>query len=321
VNHLDVLIVGAGPTGLTLACDLARWGVTCRIIDQADGPQVGSRGFALKPRTLDVLDDLGVVDRVAQAATDHTPIRFHLGQSLLFDLSVPPAQPTSQRPHPNAMSLPQWRTEAILRDRLAELGGKVEFGCRLTDLRLNDDGVTVTLERDATTETVHTAYLVGADGGRSFVRRHLGLAFTGATDDDTRALLADVHVQGLTHPDAVHLWMAAALPVGIATLALAGSPLAMAPLVFLSGMPIAPLIATLNEIAGSIAVAGTETETFTWPLTSLVIGAALGAALAGALADGPGWRAAVAAATLAAVLGAFVTLRRRATLARPAFTG
>jgi 2-polyprenyl-6-methoxyphenol hydroxylase-like FAD-dependent oxidoreductase len=209
LNHTDVLIVGAGPTGLTLACDLARWGITCRIVDQGSGPQVGSRGFALKPRTLDVLDALGVAARVAQVAANHTPIRFHLGQPLLFDLSVPPARPTPQRPHPNALSLPQWRTEAILRDRLAELGGKVEFGCRLNGFRPDDDGVTVTLERDGATETVRAAYLVGADGGRSFVRRHLGLTFEGATNEDTRALLADVHVRGLAHPDAVHLWMGA----------------------------------------------------------------------------------------------------------------
>ena len=209
MNHTEVLIVGGGPTGLTLACDLARWGISCRIVEQDSVPQAGSRGFAVKPRSLDVLDDLGAVDRVAQAAVDHTPIRFHLGEPLLFDLSVPPARPTPHRPHPNALSLPQWRTEEILRDRLAELGGKVEFGCRLADLHPDDEGVTATLERDGATETLRVDYLVGTDGGRSFVRRHLGLTFEGATSEDTRALLADVNVQGLAHSDAVHLWMAA----------------------------------------------------------------------------------------------------------------
>ncbi|WP_436762928.1 FAD-dependent monooxygenase [Streptosporangium sp. V21-05] len=204
-----VLIVGAGPTGLTLACDLARRGIPCRIIEQSPVPQTGSRGFTLKPRTLEVLNDLGAADRVVAAAAIQSRIRFHLGEPLLFDLDVPPAPPSEQRPYPNALALPEWRTEAILRERLAELGGEVDFGCRLIDFRSDDDGVTTTLERDGAAHTLRTTYLVGADGGRSLVRRHLGLAFTGSTDEDTRALLADVRVQGLDQSEAVHFWMTA----------------------------------------------------------------------------------------------------------------
>jgi MFS family permease len=123
----------------------------------------------------------------------------------------------------------------------------------------------------------------------------------------------------------VHLWAAAAVPVGMGTLALAGSPLAMCLLVVLAGLPIAPLIATRNELAGMVALPGSETESFTWPLTALVSGVALGAAAAGALADGPGWRASVLAAVAAAALGALVSVARRATLqpaqqAEPALT-
>ncbi|NKY50907.1 FAD-dependent monooxygenase [Nocardia vermiculata] len=209
MDRTQVLIVGAGPTGLTLACELARWGIDCRIVEQQSVPPSGSRGFALKPRTLDVLDDLGVAERVARESLDHTPIRFHLGAPLLFELRVPAAVPTPQRPHPNVLSLPQWRTEAILRDRLAELGGKVEFGSRLVAFTDTGDGVTAQLQGDGGTETIRSDYLVGADGGRSGVRRHLGLPFEGTTNDDARALLADVRVDGLSHPDAVHLWMAA----------------------------------------------------------------------------------------------------------------
>ncbi|MBF6413879.1 FAD-dependent monooxygenase [Nocardia cyriacigeorgica] len=207
MDRTQVLIVGAGPTGLTLACELARWGVDCRIMEQQSAPQTGSRGFALKPRTLDVLDDLGVVEHVAREALDHTPIRFHLGAPLLFDLTVPATDPTPARPHPNVLSLPQWRTEAILRDRLTELGGRVEFGCRVADFTQTGDGVTARIEGGGVTETIHADYLVGTDGGGSSVRRRLGLPFEGTTNDDARALLADVRVDGLSHPDAVHLWM------------------------------------------------------------------------------------------------------------------
>jgi predicted MFS family arabinose efflux permease len=111
-----------------------------------------------------------------------------------------------------------------------------------------------------------------------------------------------------------HLGAAWLVPVGIAALALATSPAMMALLVVFAGLPMAPLIATRNELAGIVAVPGSETETFTWPLTALVSGVAVGAAVAGALADGFGWRAAVLAAAIAATLGAVVTMRRRATL-------
>ncbi|RJO75216.1 3-(3-hydroxyphenyl)propionate hydroxylase [Nocardia panacis] len=209
MTAIDVLIAGAGPTGLILACDLARRGIRCRVIDRAAGPQAGGRGFGLKPRTLEIMDDLGVADRIAAIALDHTPIRFHLGHTELFELRVPPAAPTPRRPYPNLLSLPQWRTESVLRDRLTELGGQVEFDCELVDFDQDANGVSATLRRGGAVETMRAAWLVGADGGRSTVRRRLGIAFRGRTEDDARALLADVTVHGLADPAAVHLWMGA----------------------------------------------------------------------------------------------------------------
>ena len=114
-----------------------------------------------------------------------------------------------------------------------------------------------------------------------------------------------------------HIAAAAAVPLGMAALTLANTPLQMGLLVVLAGLPIAPLIATRNELAGVVALPGSETEAFTWPLTALVAGVALGAAVSGALADGPGWQASVLAAVVASALGALVTVGRRATL-RPA---
>ena len=115
----------------------------------------------------------------------------------------------------------------------------------------------------------------------------------------------------------MHLWCAVFVPIGMAALALATSPVQMALLVVIAGLPIAPLIATRNELAGVVALPGSETEAFTWPLTALVSGVSLGAAASGALADGPGWRAAVAAAVVAATIGALVTAARRSTLHAP----
>jgi MFS family permease len=119
----------------------------------------------------------------------------------------------------------------------------------------------------------------------------------------------------------MHLWSAALVPVGMAVLALPSSEAAMCVLVVFAGLPIAPLIATRNELAGVVALPGSETEAFTWPLTALVSGVAVGAAVAGALADGPGWRASVLAAVAAAAFGAVISLARRETLEpEPALT-
>jgi hypothetical protein len=112
----------------------------------------------------------------------------------------------------------------------------------------------------------------------------------------------------------MHLWSAAFVPLGMASLALASTPVAMGFLVILAGLPIAPLIATRNELAGVVALPGSETEAFTWPLTALVSGVALGAAAAGALADGSGWRAGVLAAVVMSAAGALVSVGRRGTL-------
>jgi MFS family permease len=111
-----------------------------------------------------------------------------------------------------------------------------------------------------------------------------------------------------------HLLTAALLPMVVAALVLAGSPAVMALLLIPAGLPIAPLIATRNELAGRVAPPGFETEAYTWPLTALVSGVAAGAAVSGALSDGPGWRAAVLAAAGAAAIGALLALVRRGTL-------
>ncbi|MGW1676661.1 FAD-dependent monooxygenase [Saccharopolyspora sp. NPDC002376] len=191
-----VLIAGAGPTGLTLGIELARRGVDFRIIDAATSPFAGSRGDSLQPRTLEVFDDLGVLDEVLSSGAPPAPIRAHVGGQYVGERRiVDPVDPTPDVPHPNPWVLPQWRTEEILRDRLAELGVRVEMGVELLDFQQDSDGVTATLS----TGTVRTAFLVGADGGRSRVRKTLGVEFAGETYESIRMLLADVRATGLDH--------------------------------------------------------------------------------------------------------------------------
>ena len=139
---LPVLAVGAGPTGLTLACDLARRGIRVRIVDAAPGPFAGSRGKGLQPRTLEVLDDLGVLEAVLAAGTAYPRLRLHwrrfvVGRWTMMDWHAA----TPEVPHPNPWLVPQARTEGILRDRLASLGHSVEFGTALTGFTQDDAGV------------------------------------------------------------------------------------------------------------------------------------------------------------------------------------
>ena len=115
--------------------------------------------------------------------------------------------------------------------------------------------------------------------------------------------------------EAVHVRFALLLPLGCAALLLAHSPLTMCLLVPLAGLPIAPLVASRNELVERLALPGTATEAFTWPLTSLVAGVSLGAAVAGALAESHSWTAGVVVATAVAAAGACVILARRDTLA------
>ncbi|MBB5914155.1 2-polyprenyl-6-methoxyphenol hydroxylase-like FAD-dependent oxidoreductase [Nocardia transvalensis] len=199
-----VLIAGAGPTGLTLACDLARRGITCRIVDKAPGLFPGSRGKGVQPRTLEVFDDLGVIDAVLEAGAPFPDFRMYLGTDVHWTrtvhqmLGVPRPDPGSGVPYPDVWLLPQWRTDEILRDRLAELGGRVEFDTELVDFEQDPDGVTATLARDGIIERVRARYLVGADGGRSTVRKRLGVGFEGETFETERTLIGDVRATGLT---------------------------------------------------------------------------------------------------------------------------
>lgn len=204
----SVLIVGAGPTGLTLACELARRNVTFRLIEAAPGPQPGSRGKGLQPRTLEVFDDLGIVDRVLAHGWMAMPIR-STGPDGQVTLGGAVPESLLDRPDiPYAASLvtPEWRTEEALRLRLATLGGRVEFDTTLVSLEQPDgDTVAATLLSSGRTETATAQWVVGCDGGHSVVRHQAGIAFVGETREQVRMVVADVEVDGLDR-DAWHMW-------------------------------------------------------------------------------------------------------------------
>jgi 2-polyprenyl-6-methoxyphenol hydroxylase-like FAD-dependent oxidoreductase len=208
MNDLDrtsVLIVGAGPTGLTLACDLARRGIALRIVEKAPEPSIAARAKGLQPRTLEVFHNLGVIDEVLAAGAEYPPLRAYLWRLALGWRMHKRHKPTAEIPYPNTWLVPQGRTEAILRNRLAQFAVQVEFATELTGLAEGSSGVTASLLQNNQPIQTRADFLVGADGGHSFVRKALGIGFEGETRESERMIVGDVRVRGLDRAH-WHVW-------------------------------------------------------------------------------------------------------------------
>jgi len=206
-QQISVLIAGAGPTGLTLGCELARRGVAFRLVDKAAQYFHGSRGKGLQPRSLEVMDDLGVIDRILELGRFHLPFRGYEGGKVIGEQDMHAGRyPTPSTPYASPMIIPQWRVEETLRGLLERLGGRVELGTELVGLEQDAEGVTATLAHaDGSTEVVRSRFLVACDGGKSFVRKHLEIPFEGETWKDERMYVADVTATGLDR-EAWHAW-------------------------------------------------------------------------------------------------------------------
>lgn len=205
--NVDVLIVGAGPTGLTLACELARRGVSLRIIDGAPGPQPGSRGKGVQPRSIEVFDRLGIADSLLAVGRMAMPLR-STSQDGKVSLGGEEPEELADRPdipYTTSLIIPEWRVEEALRARLADFETVVEFGTSLLEYTPSHDGVEARVTIDNKEETIWAGWLVGSDGGHSTVRKAAGIEFPGETREDIRMFLADGPVDGLDR-DTWHMW-------------------------------------------------------------------------------------------------------------------
>ncbi|WP_067809136.1 FAD-dependent monooxygenase [Nocardia beijingensis] len=205
-TETDVLVVGAGPTGLALAIDLARRGADYRIVDRAAGPSTASRAKTIQPRALEVADDLGVIDRVLELGRVHVPTRHYHGDRVISE-AVEAALGVRD---PGVPYAPVWLSqplfEQILRDRLAELGGRVEWGTEVSAVAQTGEAVTVTMSTPVGDRRMRARYVVGCDGGRSVVRERIGATLAGVSYGDHRWWLGDVRIEGLDSR-CQHVWM------------------------------------------------------------------------------------------------------------------
>jgi 2-polyprenyl-6-methoxyphenol hydroxylase-like FAD-dependent oxidoreductase len=201
-----VLIVGAGPTGLTLACDLARRRIPLRIVDSAPEPFMGSRAKGLQPRTLEVFEDLGILETVLACGADYPRFCTHLGPFSVRGGGLNRiVAPSAAVPYPNLWMLPQWRTCELLREHLAELGVCTEHGVTLERFEQDDGHVAATVLGPAGEEQIRSEFLVGCDGGHSLVRKTLGIALVGADLEGPPAVMADVEIEELNRTH-WHIW-------------------------------------------------------------------------------------------------------------------
>jgi 2-polyprenyl-6-methoxyphenol hydroxylase-like FAD-dependent oxidoreductase len=185
----DVLVVGAGPTGLTLACELLRHGLTVRIVDEASAPTKLSKAVVVHARTLETLRAMGCADALLACGHEvHGVTLWSNGATIVrADFNELETQ------YPFVLGVPQRDTETVLSEHFDTLGGAVERATKLVSFRQDGTGVTATLAKGDATETVRAAWLVGCDGARSVVRKSLDLPFEGSTYED-RFLLADVRI-------------------------------------------------------------------------------------------------------------------------------
>ncbi|MGW1775014.1 FAD-dependent oxidoreductase [Streptomyces sp. NPDC002104] len=207
-----VAIVGAGPTGLTLALTLARAGIDFVLLDrQAEGANT-SRAAVIHARTLEVLDalDPAACAELVRRGTPVTRFRIRDGARPLAAVTFD-GLPTA---HPYALMLPQDRTEAVLLGRLRALGGDVHRPYEVTAVTQDATGVTLTT---ATGETLRASHAVGADGMHSTVREAAGIGFTGSAYAES-FVLADVRMDWAPGPQEVSLTFGGAGPTVVAPL-------------------------------------------------------------------------------------------------------
>ncbi len=196
-SYTEALVIGAGPAGLFAACELLRHGIRPRVVERRLEPHREARGTALQPATLEMFERAGLAEPFLRAGVRIRHVQL-LGPGLREIARKDFSKGGSV--YEFQCSLPQWRTEAILRDHLSSLGLEIEFGSEVTSINADPGAVRVVLESGGRKETVTAGYVLGAGGGHSVTRHSMHEHLDGETYDG-RYFVADAKIRLACPPE------------------------------------------------------------------------------------------------------------------------
>jgi 2-polyprenyl-6-methoxyphenol hydroxylase-like FAD-dependent oxidoreductase len=198
-EQTEVLVVGAGPTGLTLAAGLLKRGVRTRVVDREASADPHSKAIIVWPRALEALDAVGVGEAAFERGVKVVASSYYTAGRLVGRLEMPPLGGTR---FPVAVSLPQSTTEGLLREAVRREGGEVEFGLELVSLEQDGDAAVAGF---ADGSRIRASYVVGCDGAHSAVREQCGVAFDGAPYEQTFVLVDGEYDTEYAHDESYYI--------------------------------------------------------------------------------------------------------------------
>ncbi len=202
MDHLPVLIVGAGPTGLMMACELARHGIEFRIIDKKDQPATGSNATWIQARTLEIFDSMGIIDPFLKFGHPCHAINFYDQGKCLANLSLKNINST----FPFILMLPQRDTERFLNEKLEKMKIHVERSLELINIeQINNKVISTIKQPNGNTETITSDWVIACDGANSTIREKCQLSFPGE-DIPEQFMVADAKMSSFLPTDEIHVF-------------------------------------------------------------------------------------------------------------------